>query len=343
MKRLAWVLVLVMMIGIALAGCGAAPAPSTTEKSAVQAETKAADATTPPAKDVKQMKITFVTPLIGHPVWLVAKDGMDGAAKEMGFKGEWVGPQGIDANEMVNQIENAIAQKVDGIVTMALNPEAFGPVLEKADKVGIPVVLVNSDAPNSPRLAYIGTDEKNLGTIGAKEIIKKLNGKAPKVITMQSTMDAKVANKMVEAYLEELKKTPGFELKAKESDDSDMLKAVDKFNTMFKTYPDANVVINVCGEGGPAAGKVIEENKLQDKITAVAIDDMKETVDYINSGVIYGTLTQNFYKMGYDACKLIIDFKKNGTKPAQVVNDSGSMFVSKANLATYKDDMKKPK
>lgn len=95
-------MVLVILLSVTLAGCATTSAPNVTETLAPKVE--------------KQLRITFVTPLIGHPVWLVAKDGMDAAAKEMGFTGEWVGPQGIDANEMVNQIENAIAQKVDGIL-----------------------------------------------------------------------------------------------------------------------------------------------------------------------------------------------------------------------------------
>lgn len=330
MKKFISLVVAIMLIGSVLTGCGSTKGNGSEKTQSTSTVT-----------NEKPLNLVFVTPLIGHPVWLIAKDGFDAAAKDLGFKAQWVGPQGIDANEMINQIENAIAQKVDGIITMALNPEAFGPVLEKAEKAGIPVVIVNSDAPNSPRLAYIGTDEKNLGTVGAQAIIKKLNGKAPKVLTMQSTMDAKVANKMVEAYLDELSKQSGYELKAKESSDSDMLKAVDKFNSLFQTYPDANVVINVCGEGGPAASKVVEENSLQDKVVVVAIDDMQETVDGIKSGTIYGTLTQNFFKMGYLASQLIVDYTKDGTKPENTVIDSGTIFVSKDNLDTYKDEMKK--
>ncbi|QGP92904.1 Periplasmic binding protein domain protein [Neomoorella glycerini] len=325
-KRIIALLFMLAMIATMIAGCG--------QKSNQQSNSATG------SKD-KQLRLVFVTPLIGHPVWLVAKEGFDDAAKKFGFQGDWVGPQGIDANAMIQQIENAIASKADGIITMALNPEAFQPVLEKAQKAGIPVVIVNSDAPNAPRLAYIGTDEKNLGTIGAKEIIKKLNGTPAKVITMQSTMDAKVANKMREAYEEELKKTPGTEILARESDNSDMMVAVQKFQNLLRTYPQANVIIGVAAEVGPAAAKVVEEMGLKDKVTIVAIDDMKETVDYIKSGVIYGTLTQNFYRMGYQAAQLLVENIKEGKKPAQQVIDSGTIFVTKDNLDTYKEQMKK--
>ncbi|AOQ23492.1 D-allose-binding periplasmic protein [Moorella thermoacetica] len=325
-KRILALFLTLIMVAALVAGCG--------QKSSQQSANSSS------SKD-KQLHLVFVSPLIGHPIWLVAKEGFDDAAKKYGFQGDWVGPQGIDANAMIQQIENAIASKADGIITMALNPEAFQPVLEKAQKAGIPVVLVNSDAPNAPRLAFIGTDEKNLGTIGAKEIIKKLNGTPAKVLTMQSTMDAKVANKMREAYEEELKKAPGTEILARESDNSDMMTAVQKFQNLLRTYPQTNVIIGVAAEVGPAAAKVVDEMGLKDKVNIIAIDDMKETLDYIRSGVIYGTLTQNFYRMGYQAAQLLVENIKEGKKPSQQVIDSGTIFVTKDNIDTYKEQMKK--
>ena len=325
-KKFIWVIVSLLVMGLFLVGCGQ---NGNTDNEANNSEDSSEEA-----------RIVFVTPLIGHPVWLIAKQGFDEAAQDLGFSGDWVGPQGIDANAMIQQIENAIAQDVDGIVTMALNPEAFQPVLEKAEEAGIPVVIVNSDAPNAPRMAYLGTDEKNLGQTGAQEIIKKLDGTPAKVLTMQSTMDAKVANMMIEAYIEELETAPGTEILSRESDNSDMMVAVQKFQNMLQTYPDANVIIGVAAEVGPAAATVVEEMGLKGEITIVAIDDMQETVDAIKNDVIYGTLTQNFYRMGYQASELIMDYIKEGKEPASKIIDSGTIFVTKENIDSYQDEMK---
>jgi len=290
------------------------------------------------AKDEK--RIVFVTPLIGHPVWLVAKNGFDAAAEDLNFSGDWVGPMGIDANAMITQIENAIAQGVDGIISMALNPGAFKPVLEKAEKAGIPVVLVNSDAPDAPRLAYLGTNEDKLGQKGAEEIIKKLNGTPARVLTMQSTMDAKVANMMIAAYINELKKVEGTEILAKESDNSDMLVAVQKFQNLLMTYPEANVIIGVAAEVGPAAAQVVKEMGLKGEVIIVAIDDMEQTLDAIKDGLIYGTLTQNFYRMGYQASEILMNYIEKGEVPEEKIIDSGTVFVTEENINTYTEQMK---
>ena len=68
-----------------------------------------------------------------------------------------------DVDAMVKYIDTAIASKVDGIITMALSPAAIGPAIDRAVDAGIPVVLVDTDAPESKRAAYVGTSNYDAG------------------------------------------------------------------------------------------------------------------------------------------------------------------------------------
>ena len=179
-KTMAILLSLFMVIGLA-AGCSSTskePVQKTEDGKTEEGAGKNEEDSTKTSGEAKHL--VFVTPLIAHPVWLAAKEGFDDAAEEFGFRGDWVGPSVIDVDEMIKQIEVAIAEKADGIITQGLNPEAMVPVLKKADEAGIPVVVVNSDIPDAPRLAYLGTDPVNLGTAGANEILEKLAGETPK-------------------------------------------------------------------------------------------------------------------------------------------------------------------
>lgn len=285
----------------------------------------------------KELNLVFVTPLIAHPVWDVARKGFETAAKDLKFEAQYVGPQGIDPTEMVNQIEIAIASKVDGIITMPIAPTAMRPVFKKAAAAKIPVVFVGAEDPESTCLAFIGTNEANLGKMGAEALKKKFAGKPIRAIVMQSTMDASFAIKARDGYLAAMKDYPDFKMVVNEACNSDMMIAMEKYESNFKAHPEINCVIGVCGEAGPAAAKVVKESKLQDKITIIAIDDVAETMDQIKSGLIYGTMAQNFYKMGYLGSQILCDFIVKKKKPASVSNDSGSIFVSKNNLDTYKN------
>jgi ribose transport system substrate-binding protein len=310
MKKLFWVLVAIAAMSLVVGGTAfAAP---------------------------KKLNLVFVTPLIAHPVWDVARAGFEAAAKELGFDGQYVGPQGIDPAEMVNQIELAIASKVDGIITMPIAPTAMRPVIKKAAQAKIPVVFVGAEDPESTALAFIGTNEAELGKQGGNAIKAKFGSKPLRAIVLQSTMDASFAIKARDGYLAALKDYPDFKMVTNEACNSDMLIAMQKFEAAFKAYPEINLVIGVCGEAGPAAAKVIKENKLEKRITVVAIDDVAETMALVKAGAIWGTEAQNFYKMGNLGAKILIDFITKGKKPASFKNDSGSIFVTKDNMDNYK-------
>ena len=310
MKKLFWFLVAVAALGLVFGGSAfAAP---------------------------KKLNLVFVTPLIAHPVWDVARAGFEAAAKELGFEGQYVGPQGIDPADMVNQIELAIASKVDGIITMPIAPTAMRPVFKKAAQAKIPIVFVGAEDPESTALAFIGTNEAELGKQGGNAIKAKFGSKPLRAIVLQSTMDASFAIKARDGYLAALKDYPDFKMVTNEACNSDMVIAMQKFEAAFKAYPEINLVIGVCGEAGPAAAKVIKENKLEKRITVVAIDDVAETMALIKDGSIWGTEAQNFYKMGYLGSKILIDYITKGIKPAKYINSSGSMFVTTANMDTYK-------
>ena len=79
---------------------------------------------------------------------------------------------------------------------------------------------------------------------------------------------------------------------------------------------------------------------LKDDITIIAIDDVAETMDWLNEGTIYGVMAQNFYKMGNYGVELLVDYIKNGKEPPQYLNDSGSIFVTMDNIDTYSEALK---
>jgi len=297
----------------------------------------------PDQNNEEELHLVFVTPLIDNPVWQAAKDGFDAAAKDFNFRGDWVGPSAIDIDEMIKQIKIAIAEKADGIITQGTNPELMKPVLIKAHEAGIPVVLVNSDISDAPRLAYIGTDPKKFGNLGAKAILKKFGDTPVKVAYMTAALDTRIGVDMVAGYEEILKTAPGgYERLIITEDGADLLNSIKQFENIFNTYPQCNLVVSVTGSGGLAAAKAVQRKGLSGKVIIMAIDDIQQTLDSIRSGSIYGTMTQNFYRKGYQAAQWICDYKRTGKKPEQLINDSGTMVVTLENIDTYKNDMINP-
>ncbi len=290
-----------------------------------------------------QLHLVFVAPLIDNPVWQAARDGFDEAAKDFDFRGDWVGPTAIDVDEMIKQIKIAIAEKADGIITQGTDPEAMVPVLEMAYEAGIPVVVVNSDIPGAHRLAYVGTDPKKIGNLGAEAILKKMGDTPVKAAYMTAALNTKVGLDMVAGYEEVLRNAPGgYEKLIIAEDRADLLNSIKQCENIFNTYPQCNLVVSVTGSGGVAAQTAAQRKGLAGKVTIMAIDDISQTLDGVRNGDIYATMTQNFYRKGYQAAQWICDYVRTGKKPEKLINDSGTMVVTQENIDTYKEDMMNP-
>ena len=288
-----------------------------------------------------KLHIVYVTPLIASDVWLVSKEGFDEAAQEFGFQGDWVGPTGIDVDAMIKQIEIAIAEKADGIITCGLNPEAMVGVLEQADKAGIPVVLVNAgSAIEAPYFAYIGTDGEELGAMAGEKIVEALGGKAPQAIYVGSTITNSSVIDTTNGYKSVLSKQPGYVELSMEENNDDLATSIDLWQNLFTTYPEVNVCANVSPAGAVGAAQVAkEQNKLGD-VVIMSIDDTNEVLDLIRDGSVYGTMVQNYYRMGYQAAQWIVDYRRDGKEPPAQINDSGTLFVDRDNVDGFQDQLR---
>ena len=95
------------------------------------------------------------------PFWSVVKRGMEAACDDLGVECVWA-PGFNDANQMVQDIEGALAEGSDGIAASLPDPTALVPVLQGAVDAGTPVVTLNSganDYQNIGALTHVGQTE----------------------------------------------------------------------------------------------------------------------------------------------------------------------------------------
>jgi ribose transport system substrate-binding protein len=190
-------------------------------------------------------RFAFVSPIIGHPYWVVVWHGVQNASAEIGANTTQTGPDGkVDLNEQIQAIETAIASRVDGILTMALNPTAMTPVINEAEAAGIPVVLIDTDAPNSNRECYLGTSNENAGIKAAEAMIKATGGKA-KIGIVTGAIDADNLNLRIKGFKDTIAKYPGMKIVDLQAGNSDFLLATQKAEAMLTAHPDITAMFGV--------------------------------------------------------------------------------------------------
>jgi len=72
-------------------------------------------------------------------------------------------PDEANLEQQIRMMETMIKQGVDGIAISPIHSDMLAPVIDKAVEAGIPVICFESDAPDSRRLSYIGTDNIRAG------------------------------------------------------------------------------------------------------------------------------------------------------------------------------------
>jgi ribose transport system substrate-binding protein len=283
---------------------------------------------------------TFVMVTKGvHPYYEPCYEGFQAAAKKYGVKVEKVDPQKFELPLQVQVLEDLISQHVDGLAISALDDAGLVPVIADATKAGIKVITFDAPAPSSAALEYIGTDNKTAGFEAGKKLAELLKGKG-KVVVLQGGLGAANLNLRTQGFKEAVAKF-GAGIKVLEVVDvaGDFSVATNKTEAILQTYPDLTAIFAVSAEGAPAAAQVLKQQGKAGKILLAGFDDLKDTLEGIKDGSVAFCLVQKTFKMGWLSVEALLDAGKGKKLPK--VTDTGVLFVTKANVGNYMDEMKK--
>jgi simple sugar transport system substrate-binding protein len=163
---------------LALAGCGRAPV-SVREPDVVVHGDQAVRARPTPDQQSRGLRITSTRiAVVTHgqasdPIWAVVKRGLEDAARLDNVAVSYRAPDTYDINRMRQMVEDAIADRPDGLVVSLPDANALGPAIEEAERLGIPVVTINSGSDAFKRLgvaAHVGQPEYQAGIAGGERM-----------------------------------------------------------------------------------------------------------------------------------------------------------------------------
>ena len=88
----------------------------------------------------------------------------------------------MDSATQVGQIDNLIAQNVDGILICPMDGDALVPAVEAANEAKVPLITVNAQVNSDEVLAHVGSDDIVAGELEMQYVADQLNGKGNIVI-----------------------------------------------------------------------------------------------------------------------------------------------------------------
>jgi ribose transport system substrate-binding protein len=283
--------------------------------------------------------------------WQEAGAGFRDAARGLGVKADFRGPNYYSPEEELKVFKEAVAQHPTGILVAPARPDLFNAAINEAIGAGIPVIAMDTDAPDSKRILYIGTDNRQAGMESGRQIADLMNGKGQLVVV--TVFGQLNVEERLRGAQEVFAKYPGIKIAHTLDDQGDPIRANELIAELIKKKETVDGILCLEASGGPGAGEVLFRFDLYGKIPVVAMDMNPETLDFIQRKMISLTIGQKPYTMAFYGLRFLDDlhhnvvheFKDWRTAPASPLParvDTGTDVINASNLGAFRAAMRSP-
>ncbi|AGL50782.1 LacI family transcriptional regulator [Thermotoga maritima MSB8] len=293
----------------------------------------------------EDMTILLAPKSLNNPYWFAVENGMKDAAEKLGIKAIFDAPVEADAAKQAEKILSYIVKGVDGIGISPNDPEGIKVVVKRALDKGIPVIMFDSDSPDSGRYAYIGTNNYNAGYEAGKlmaQLIEKYKAekKTIRLAILTGGLAALNLNERIRGFkdaLEDYSKRSGKEIVYVADPfpcDDDSAKAIQIIRDVTRKYTDLDgwfmsggwplfapkeTVISALG--GP--------ERMKD-LLVVGFDTLLPELELVKAGAVKGLVGQRPYDMGYLSVLVLYNMAKIGVENTlkmlpKVVKEDGTV------------------
>jgi ribose transport system substrate-binding protein len=253
-------------------------------------------------------------------------------------------PQSFDLTKQNEVISSLAAQGYNAFAIFPDDANGSNGTIEELAANGAAAVTVGACTKEpSEALFCLATDVAKSAEIGTRELIREIGGKGR--IAHLTGLLADPNTKLRDAAVKKAVAEAGAAVELVQTlTDIDSPEAADKaVNNLLAARGDKlDGIISTAYNPSVAAAEALSKETGR-KIALVGIDDDAKLVKAIESGAASGTMVQNPYGQAYLAAYVLNEVvskgcEKKGDAPFAI--DSGTLFVSADNLASYKEQLR---
>jgi ribose transport system substrate-binding protein len=243
--------------------------------------------------------------------WEAAVAGMKKAQAELpGFKLELEYPQQATVAAQQQLMEDLVTAGAKGIMVSAVDPKTSTTGLNKiASETAL--FTTDSDAPQTNRIAYIGSSNVDAG-LQAAEIAKKAMPHGGKCLGFVGLLGADNARERIEGFKKGIEGT-GISLIDVRGDDLDQTRAKENVSDALVADPQVTCMVGFYSYNTPQIYAALKEAGELGKITVVGFDGLPATLGGVKEGTIAATVVQQPFLWAYQGMKLMAAYV-NGDK-----------------------------
>lgn len=242
-----------------------------------------------------------------------------------------------DVGKQLNQIQNFIAQKVDAIIVNAVDTDATPKMTKLATSAGIPLVYVNrmpADKSLPAKVAYVGSNEVDSGTLEMKEVCKLMGGKG-NILVMMGDLANQAARQRTQD-VEDVIKTPecsGIKILDKRTAKWQRTEGNDLMTNWISSGMKFDAVVSNNDEMALGAIQALKNSNLLSKTIVAGVDATQDALASMKAGELKVTVFQNAAGQGQGAVDTAMKIIKGEKVPSMVWIPFE--LVTPANLSQY--------
>ena len=208
------------------------------------------------------------------------------------------------AKKQIQDIEKFIANKVDVIIVSPFESDSIIPVIEKANAIGIPVIIVDRKVNTSNYTAYLGADNVEVGRIAGRHIVSLSKGNA-NVIEIKGASYTSPGLERSMGFRQIVNQYPNIKVISIDAQKDELPK--DLFIKILKNTPNINYVYAYNDVIAYQAYKAAKGEKAQNKINFIGVDGVNGPnggIQLVQDGILESTIL--YPTGGSEAIKLAL-------------------------------------
>ncbi|MGA2974692.1 MAG: LacI family DNA-binding transcriptional regulator [Spirochaetia bacterium] len=264
----------------------------------------------------KTLDIAMITP--ADPLWKSVKEGARAFAALMGDHVVNISWHETGVHDLTRETEiltDLLESEVDGIGIAPADPNRLKDLIDRAIDRRIAVVTLNTDAPESRRICFVGQNPLLAGRIAGELMGKFLMGSG-KIIAVTAFRTVLVHKQRLDAFVGVIdEQYPGIDIAGVyENHDSDE-EACRQIREHLSRTRDVNGIYLTSGIGPAGVVRALDEAGLAGKVRIVCFDYFPETVRLIKSGFVHAAIGEDPFMQGYQTVKILCEHLIEGKEP----------------------------
>ena len=272
--------------------------------------------------------------------WKLAEAGVAAAQEELpDYELQFRYPAQATAALQNALMDDLVAAGTDAIMISSVDPKTSTDAFNRI-AAQVPLFTTDSDAPQSDRIAYIGSSNTDAG-VQAGELAVEALPDGGQCMGFVGLLGADNAVERIDGFRQAVEGS-GVELVDVRGDEIDFARARSNVDDVLAASPEITCMVGFYSYNPPKIYEALQAAGKLGEITVIAFDEDPITLGAVRDGHFAGTVVQQPYEWGYQGMHLMADYLEGDT--SQIPEDGliivPTKIIDQSNVDEFEADLK---